>query len=76
MAVAMGSPKSNLDLWAEALRAKYHGEGKKWGREEFDKMLGDYDGIADVPGICFVEELVEAYPDAKIVLQPVMLRLG
>ena len=65
----MGAPKANLDLWSEGLRAKYNGEGRKWGREELDKLLGDYDGIADVPGICFVEELVEAYPDAKVMLQ-------
>lgn len=68
MALAMGSPKTNLALWCEALNAKYHGQGKKWGREEFDRLLGDYDAIADVPGICFVEELVAAYPDAKVVL--------
>lgn len=38
------------------------------GREEFDKILGDYDGVADVPCICFIEELVAAYPDAKVVV--------
>lgn len=32
MAVAMGSPKTNLELWCEALNAKYHNKGeKKWG---------------------------------------------
>ncbi|KAL8949217.1 MAG: hypothetical protein Q9222_004649, partial [Ikaeria aurantiellina] len=30
-------------LWAQALRAKYYNEGKKWGREEFDKVLKGYD---------------------------------
>lgn len=68
MAVAIGSPKSNLNLWNEALKAKYQGQGKKWGREEFDKILGDYDAVCDVPCICFVEELVAAYPEAKVVL--------
>lgn len=67
MAVAMGSPKTNLGLWCEALNAKFHGKGKPWGREEFDRILGDYDAVADVPAICFVEELVAAYPEAKVI---------
>lgn len=64
MVVAMG----HLDLWREALRAKYLGQGKPWEREEFDKLLGKYDSVADVPAICFVEELVAAYPEAQVVL--------
>ena len=65
---AMKAPKLNFNLWIEALRAKFHGKGKPWGREEFDKVLGDFDGIEDVPTICFAEELIAAYPEAKIVL--------
>ena len=69
MATAMGSsPKTSLGLWTEALRAKFHGVGKPWGREEWDKLLGDYDSVCDVPGCLFVEELTEAYPGAKVVL--------
>ena len=69
MAVALGSPRTSLSCWSEALDAKFNKKGKKWGREEFDKILGDYDAVADVPCICFAEELVAAYPDAKVVLQ-------
>lgn len=68
MTVAIGSPKTSLGLWCEALDAKFNGKGKPWGREEFDKILGDYDAVADVPAICFVEELVAAYPEAKVVV--------
>lgn len=68
LAVAMNSPKSSLGLWTEALKAKYEGKGKKWGREEFDKLLGEYDSILDTPGCLFVEELTEAYPEAKVIL--------
>lgn len=64
MIVAM----DDLDLWREALTAKYHDQGKKWGRDEFDKLLSNYDSILDVPAICFVEELVVAYPEAKVIL--------
>ncbi|KAF5713580.1 hypothetical protein FMUND_7820 [Fusarium mundagurra] len=66
MSLSLSSPKTNLSLWREALEAKYYGKGKPWGREEFDKILGPYDAVADLPAICFIEELVVAYPDAKV----------
>ncbi|KAK4634603.1 hypothetical protein CLAFUW4_00150 [Fulvia fulva] len=59
---------SNLDVWRQGLNVKFNGVGKPWGREEFDKILGEYDAVADVPCICFAEELVKAYPEAKVVL--------
>lgn len=68
MSEVMKRPRTNLSLWSEAYEAKYDGKGKAWGREEFDKMLGDYDALLDVPCIAFVEELVAAYPDAKVLL--------
>lgn len=27
-------------MWVDAYRAKFHGEGKPFEREEFDKLLG------------------------------------
>ncbi|KAM0343405.1 hypothetical protein ACHAPU_008586 [Fusarium lateritium] len=68
LSIAVGSPKTNLDLWREALDAKFYGKGKPWGREEFDKVLGFYDAVVDVPAILFVEELVAAYPEAKVIV--------
>ncbi|KAF5537856.1 hypothetical protein FMEXI_9678 [Fusarium mexicanum] len=68
MSRSLISPKTNLDLWREALDAKFEGKGKRWGREEFDKILGPYDAVADLPAICFVEELVAAYPEAKVIV--------
>ncbi|KAM0201818.1 hypothetical protein ACHAPA_009556 [Fusarium lateritium] len=68
MSVAIGSPKTNLSLWREALDAKFYGKGKPWGREEFDKILGFYDAVVDIPAICFVGELVAAYPEAKVIV--------
>lgn len=68
MSKAIQAPKSNLDVWREGLNAKFHGIGNPWGREEFDKILGEYDCVADVPCICFAEELIAAYPDAKVIL--------
>lgn len=33
----------HLTFWTEAMAAKFEGKGKPFGREEFDKFLGDYD---------------------------------
>jgi prolyl-tRNA editing enzyme YbaK/EbsC (Cys-tRNA(Pro) deacylase) len=30
----------DCELWLEALRAKFDGKGKPWGRKEFDQLLG------------------------------------
>ncbi|ETS85787.1 hypothetical protein PFICI_03812 [Pestalotiopsis fici W106-1] len=54
--------------WAEAMDAKFEGKGKPYGREEFDKILGDFEGLADYPAVIFPAELIEAYPEAKIIL--------
>lgn len=68
MSRAMASPRPHFSLCSEALLAKFHARGKPWGREEFDRVLGEYDAVEDVPCICFAEELVRAYPEAKVVL--------
>ena len=68
MQAFLGKYRINIPLWEEALRAKYEGIGKRWGRAELDVMLGDYDTLLDVPPILLVEELVEAYPEAKVIL--------
>jgi hypothetical protein len=36
-------PRRDFPLWEEALKAKFLGEGKPYGREEFDKLLGNFD---------------------------------
>ncbi|KAJ4149977.1 hypothetical protein LMH87_010749 [Akanthomyces muscarius] len=58
----------DADMWNEAMRAKFHGRGKPYGRAEFDQLLGHAAAITDTPGCVFWEELVEAYPEAKVVL--------
>jgi len=58
----------DCDMWMDALRAKYFGKGKPFGRAEFDKLLGHCAAITDGPANCFGPELIEAYPDAKVVL--------
>lgn len=60
----------DADMWMDALDAKFNPESTKkpFGKTEFDQLLGHCSGIMDVPAIMFWRELMEAYPDAKIVL--------
>lgn len=62
-----GNPRDN-EMWMEALEAKFDGKGKPYGREEFDKLLGHCQGVSDIPAILFAKELIEAYPEAKVIL--------
>ncbi|KAK8081805.1 hypothetical protein PG996_000586 [Apiospora saccharicola] len=63
-------------LWTEAIETKFEG-GVPWGCEEFDRILGEYEvsrggvrekGLADYPAAIFPEELIEAYPEAAVIL--------
>ena len=33
----------DADMWKEASDAKFHNIGKKWGKAEWDAILGEYD---------------------------------
>lgn len=61
---------NNLDckMWDEALDAKFFGKGKPFARADWDQLLGSYSAVADVPSIAFAEDLIEAYPEAKVIL--------
>lgn len=57
----------DCDMWMEAFRAKYYGRGT-FGRSEFDRLLGHCGAVTDAPCMVFAEELIDAYPDAKVIL--------
>ncbi|KAE8144745.1 P-loop containing nucleoside triphosphate hydrolase protein [Aspergillus avenaceus] len=40
----------------------------RYEREEFDRLLGPYDAVLDIPASLFWEDLYQAYPDAKVIL--------
>ena len=58
----------HLPLWTAAFEAKYHNNGEPFTRENWDQLLGKYGAVTDAPSICFAEELINAYPETKIVL--------
>lgn len=62
----------DLAMWADAAEAKFTPEKrpdlKPFGRQEWDQLLGEFRATTDSPGCFFSVELMEAYPDAKVVL--------
>ncbi|RFU74863.1 hypothetical protein TARUN_7374 [Trichoderma arundinaceum] len=58
---------THIDLFDEALRCKYLGAGKPYGKAEFDKWLANYNAIVEIPQF-FIEEFLEYYPNAKFML--------
>lgn len=57
----------DADMWQDAFEAKYQGKGT-FGHREFDQLLGHVGAVTDSPCVAFSEELIEAYPNAKVVL--------
>ncbi|KAL7929689.1 P-loop containing nucleoside triphosphate hydrolase protein [Trichoderma chlorosporum] len=55
-------------MWMDALCAKYEKQGKPFTREDWDQLLGTSQAVCDWPAIAFAKELIEAYPEAKVVL--------
>ncbi|KAJ8061852.1 hypothetical protein OCU04_009644 [Sclerotinia nivalis] len=53
--------------WEEGLKSKFY-DNKSYGLDEFDKLLANYDAVTDCPCANFAEELIAAYPNAKVIL--------
>ncbi|KAJ7608812.1 hypothetical protein FB45DRAFT_993741 [Roridomyces roridus] len=63
----LANGQDDMDLWMEAYAAKFEGRGK-FGRAEWDKLLGQCMAVTDAPCNIFAAELIDAYPEAKIIL--------
>jgi len=68
---------SQIPYWIESMHVTFFPDSERpahlrgqppYGRAEFDKLLADYDAVTDFPGALYAEQLVEAYPDAKVIL--------
>jgi Sulfotransferase domain len=68
------SQRSDPAIWCPLMQRKYAGDftastrSAEELREEFDKVIGNCEAITDVPCFVFAEELIKAYPEAKVVL--------
>ncbi|KUJ19719.1 uncharacterized protein LY89DRAFT_458555 [Mollisia scopiformis] len=60
----------DLLMWQRGLRTKYWPTPNTapFDRQEFDNLLGQYEGLSDWPCIAFSQELIAAYPEAKVIL--------
>jgi hypothetical protein len=54
--------------WTEALSAYHYGTCRRYDRADYDKLLGDYNVSCNLPGTFVWQDLVKAYPEAKIIL--------
>lgn len=66
MSASIENPPDAL-LWRDAFAAKYD-NGPAFTKENWDQLLGHCQAICDWPSVAFAKELVEAYPEAKVIL--------
>ncbi len=55
-------------MWIQAFDAKFHTKAEPFTLTQWDQLLAEYGAITDVPALAFWQDLIVAYPDAKIVL--------
>jgi len=67
---AMFANPCEVELWKEAFHRKYGLQPgqEPLGRKDFDQLLGHCGAICDYPANCFGPEMLEAYPESKVVL--------
>jgi len=66
MSASIENPPDSL-LWRDALAAKYDGVGT-FTRHDWDQLLGHCQAVCDWPAVAFADELIAAYPEAKVIL--------
>jgi hypothetical protein len=68
--VTMSANVPDLAMWTECLRSKYEpsSDNPPFTRHKFDNLLGYWGASTDQPASLMVEELLQTYPDAKVVL--------
>ncbi|KAK5118446.1 hypothetical protein LTR62_002960 [Meristemomyces frigidus] len=69
--ITMAENPPDMLMWEDAIEAKYAQDPtnkKPFARVEFDNLLGHWGAVTDQPAAMFAQELITAYPDAKVVL--------
>lgn len=66
MSASVENPPDCL-MWQDAFAAKYDGVGT-FGREQWDQLFGHCQAVCDWPAVAFAKELIEAYPEAKVLM--------
>jgi hypothetical protein len=60
--------REDCALWHAAMDAKHPPPGTSPYPFDWDSLLGNYAGVTDFPAAHFWQELMDAYPEAKVVL--------
>ncbi|KAJ5707867.1 P-loop containing nucleoside triphosphate hydrolase protein [Penicillium malachiteum] len=61
--------RGDHSFWSRAMDVKYAGLGQPVTREDFDEIFGgEYKAMSDYPAAMFPDELIAAYPSAKVIL--------
>lgn len=55
-------------IWVPLLQAKERGDDRPGRDFNWDVLLGDCDGVMDMPPGIFAEDLIDFYPGAKVIL--------
>ncbi|KAK5118311.1 hypothetical protein LTR62_002824 [Meristemomyces frigidus] len=69
--ITMAQNTQDMAMWTQDLEAKFRPQDSSippFGRKEFDNLLGSWGACTDQPANVFSEELVAAYPEAKVIL--------
>ncbi|KAF2168844.1 hypothetical protein M409DRAFT_20859 [Zasmidium cellare ATCC 36951] len=64
----IGSIRKPPKFWLNAIEAKYEGKGTPYTRSDFEVGLGKYAALSDQPCYWLWRELMDAYPEAKVIL--------
>lgn len=59
--------KEDAMHWVNMATARVR-HGVKPTRQDFDNILGQCEAVTDVPCFAFAEELIHAYPEAKVII--------
>lgn len=54
--------------WYNLLDRKFKKDDKSISNEDFDIVLGNWSAVSDVPAVLFANELLDAYPQAMVIL--------
>jgi hypothetical protein len=67
MASCMNENPRDCEMWIRAFEAKYENKGE-FTKEQWDQLLGHCEAVTDFLSSAFAQELMAAYPDAKVIL--------
>ena len=67
MSASIENPPDAL-MWRDAFAFKYDKTGRPFTRSDWDQLLGHCQAVCDWPAVAFAKELIEAYPEAKVIL--------